>query len=127
MSTDADAVALLAVLNAVLPAGRKAYDGDDLANMALKPACYVELVTSRRFIQPARMFPTASVIGTRATLRWVADTVGNARKLRDLCTTALEGQVLLSGTTTPVQFETEEPIGPDDGFYSGSADWTYTT
>jgi hypothetical protein len=28
-------------------------------------------------------------------------------------------------TTTPIEFETAQVIGPDDGYWSGAENWTY--
>ena len=121
------ATAVLAALNAVLPTGRKAYDSDDLRRLATLPTDYVEVTVSRRFGGEER---ANGYIGTepyRITTRVVAKEIPNARLLRDKVRTALAFNTVTVGslTTTPVAFETEDPIGDDEGLWSGVTSWTY--
>ena len=126
-SEDEHALAVLAALNAVLPTGRKAYDSDTLRALATLPTDYVEVTVSRRFGGEER---GGGYIGTepyRITTRVVGKTISNARVLRDKVRTALAFNTVTVGalTTTPVAFETEDPIGDDEGLWSGLTLWTY--
>ena len=60
------------------------------------------------------------------TTRAVARTVSNAREMRRRAG-QIEGVSLVIGDeeSTPVQFETEDLIAPDDDWYSGLTYWTY--
>lgn len=120
------ATAVVARLNAVLPAAVRAYDIDDVP--AEKPSKYVEVTVSRRFGGVLRTAAT-STGGWRVTTRVVDQTsISNARLTANTVRTALEFYRLSVGgkTSTPTQFETAEVIGPDDGWWSGLTAWTYT-
>lgn len=119
------ATAVLAALNAAL-APKQAYEYDTLPTT--RPAEYVEATVSRRFGGESRLSAQKGTTGWRVTTRAVAQTVSNARLLAQKATQALEDVSLTvdGKSTTPIQFETEDPIGPDDGWYSGLVTWTYT-
>jgi hypothetical protein len=120
----AHATAIRTALNASITPDL-AYDADDLP--AIRPNRYVEVYLARRFI-PANRNGTSGITGWRLLARTVDKTsVDNAQLLQSKVNTALNEQSLVigSGSTTPIQFESEEPIGPDDGWYSGSTAWTY--
>lgn len=127
MSTEQHGVAILAALNAVLPASMAAYDLDDLAKLATKPDNYVEVTVSRRYGGDRRNAGAKSATGWRITTRVVAKTISNARLIEDHCKTALENVRLTVGaeTSTAVEFETAEIVGPDDGYFSGLTAWIY--
>lgn len=115
------AAAVVAALNS---AGAHAYDYDDVP--ASPPDFYTQVAVSRRFGGTRR--GSGEPVGQfyRILERAVANTVSNARNLRAK-TDALEGTVLTIGgqTTTPIEFESAQPIGPDDGWFSGARTWTY--
>lgn len=123
------AAAVKAVIQAVLNTGFsspvKVLDLDDVG--PLKPEDYVELTLTRRYGGVQRADGYVGTAGWRIGTRVVSRTVTNARKLRKHVTTALENvNITVSGQkTTPVLFETEEPIGLDDGYQSGLTSWTY--
>jgi hypothetical protein len=119
------ATAVLAALNAELAASMRAYDYDDLPTT--RPANYVEVTVSRRAGGPNRNPGSTGRSGWRITTRPVSTTVSNAREMRKRVATALLfNRVTVGGDqSTPIQFETEDPIGPDDGWYSGLSTWTY--
>lgn len=124
------ATAVLAVLNAVLPTGAKAYDTDALAAMPSLPAKYVEVVLTRRPFGGVERNAGGTTAGSwRVLTREVAtNSISDARNLRRLVHLALERQRLAIGgkRTTPITFETAEPIGEDEGAWSGYETWTYS-
>lgn len=127
MTAQAQATAVLAALNAALPASVRAYDLDDVPSP--RPANYVEVTISRRFGGERRLTQQTGVIGWRIAMRAVSQTsVGNARVALERCRKALEFKPLtVAGeTSTGVQFETEDPADYDDGWFSGLYAMTYT-
>lgn len=124
--TETQAAAVLTALNTQLPGSLVAYDIDDLP--AVRPADYIEVTVSRRFGGEQRNSGHKTTSGYRVTTRAVGETVTNARTLHGHARTALEFKMLtVSGEhTSPIQFESEEPVGPDDGAFSGLLSWTYT-
>lgn len=126
MSTEEQhATAVLAALNGALAASMPAYDYDDVP--ATRPANYVEVTVSRRAGAPNRAPGSTGRSGWRITTRPVSTTVSNAREMRKRCVSALlYVRLTVDGDiSSPIQFETEDPIGPDDGWYSGLSVWTY--
>ena len=121
---------ILAALNArlsTLDTPRKAYGIDDVP--ATKPAAYVEVTAARRWVEGSpRSDGEKTGKGRRVLTRAVAKTDGNARLLLRMCGEALEYVSLsIDGRlTTPLEFETEDPIDAnDDGWYVGAWTWTY--
>lgn len=123
------ATAVLDALNAVLPAGKKAYDTDALDRLTALPDEYVEVVITRRAYGGSERLPAATTAGGwRVLTRSVSKrSINNARDQHDAVHGALEFKRLTIGgkRTTRIQFETAEPIGPDDGAWSGYQMWTY--
>ena len=120
------AAAVVARLNAILPATVRAFDLDDMPTEL--PSKYVEVTVSRRFGGALRSAAVTSISGWRITTRVVdQNSIPNARLSANTVRTALEFYRLAIGgkTSTPVQFETAEVIGPDDGWWSGMTAWTY--
>lgn len=119
-----NAVAVLAKMNA---AGTTAYDSDTLKAAAVLPANYNEVTVERRFGGENRATGSTTRRGWRITARAVGITVSNARQMRKLAATSLEGaRVVVDGkTSTPIQFESADPIGEDDGRWSGLTTYTY--
>lgn len=120
------AAAVIARLNAVLPATVRAYDVDDVPTDL--PSKYVEVTVTRRYGGTRRASASTATGGWRITTRVVDQTsIANARLTANTARTALEFYRLSIGgkTSTPVQFETAEVIGPDDGWWSGMTAYTY--
>lgn len=123
---DTHALAVIAALNAGLPASVRAYDLDDLP--ATRPADYLEVTVSRRAGGELRSTGATKTAGWRVTTRAVSKvSVSNARTTLNKARLALEFVNLSVGgkTSTPVQFETQEAVEPDDGWWSGLIAWTY--
>ena len=121
MSEEPVAAAFIAALNANSAA---AYDHDDVP--ATLPPYFTQVTVSRRFGGVMRgERPTSTLY--RATTRAVAKNVTTAREMRRRAQVALEGTTLVIGgiETTPIQFEAEDAINPDDGYFSGLTYWTF--
>jgi hypothetical protein len=118
------AAAVIARLNA---GNAAAYDLDDLKALPAQPSIYTEVTVERRFGGDSSLGGTIARAGWRITTRTVAKTVSNAREMRNRARTQLvSARLTVDGkTTTPIRFESEDPIGDDDGWYSGLTTWTY--
>lgn len=127
MTAQAQAEALLAKLNTALPAAVRAFDLDEVPTP--RPREYVEITLSRRFGGSRRLCQRTGITGWRVTVRAVSQaSVSNVRKSLETCRKALEFQQLTASgeTSTGIQFETEDPADPDDGWFSGLHAYTYT-
>lgn len=125
MTAQANATALLTVLTTAL-APRKVYELHQVPST--RPPNYVELSLSRRFGGEFKQSGDVGTTGYRVTLRAVAQvSVMAAREDLEKCRAALEFTSLAVGgsTTTPIQFETEDPVAADDGWFSGLMSFTY--
>lgn len=121
MTQETEVVAILAALNAALPAAVRAYDVDEVP--AVRPAAYVELHYSRRFVADRLGSGEVTIPGGRLLTRYVSKYVSNCREIRRVVTATLEDKAI--GATGPFVFEADEVIGPDDGWFSGADSWTF--
>lgn len=127
---EAQAASVLVALNVALPSGRKAYDIDDVPDPL--PEAYIEVMVSRRYGEYAGPSSRRTSTAWRVTTRSVAHrSVTNVRQMHKLAAQTLEGARLGVGgvLTGPIQFETEDPVGPDGDsreWFSGLISWTYT-
>lgn len=112
-----------AVVAAFSALGAIAYDLGDVPSSA---AHYTEITVTRRFGGEQRGSGEREGQLFRITARQVAKVYQNAQNLRAK-SAGIEGAVLTVGgtTTTPVEFESADPIAPDDGWFSGLETWTY--
>lgn len=125
MTAQQQATAVLAALNAALTP-KVAYDLDKVP--ATRPAEYVEVTVSRRHGGEFRQCGDIGTVGYRVTVRAISRvSVSNVRASLEKCRSALEFASLTVGdeSTTPIQFETEDPAGYDDGWFSGLVTFTY--
>lgn len=118
------------VVKAVVSAVAKtaAYDVDEAEKVKSLPANYVEVYLSRRFSEESlRLDGFRTPVAWRLSLRVVSKSVSNARLMQDRIRAAFEGNTfdVEARTSTPVTFESESPVAPDDGWFSGLTDWTY--
>jgi hypothetical protein len=92
------------------------------------PPWYTELTVTRRFGGNPRVTTESGVQGYRITTRAVANSAANARNMRAKQHAALEEVVLVidGEPTTPIKFESADPIAPDERMFSGLTTWTYT-
>lgn len=125
MNEDDIAAAFIAALNAN---SANAYDLDDAKKLPALPAAYCEVTLSRRLAGEPRVCGSApGTTSYRALVRCIGSTVGNARE-----TTRRVGLIeaatitVGSSTSTPIQFETAEEIGEDEGMWSGVSSYTFT-
>jgi hypothetical protein len=91
------------------------------------PDFYTEVITHPRFGGTQRSSGERQGEYRRIVLRQVAKRLNNAELLRDK-SSGLENLVLTIGgeTSTPLEWEDKgEPIGPDDGWWSGTQSLTY--
>lgn len=116
-----------AVIAALTTANAAPYDLDDAKALTTIPAGYTEVMVSPRGGAPLRNPGSTGRRGWRISTRQVGTTVGNAREMRKRTHTALEFARLTvgGGQTTPIQFEGAEPIGEDEGYWSGLETWTF--
>ncbi|MCW2785245.1 MAG: hypothetical protein JWP74_1762 [Marmoricola sp.] len=120
------AVAVGVLLNTLL-SPKFAYDFDKVPSP--RPTEYVDYAVTRRFGGEVREDGFTGTTGWRVTVRYVAKTIPNARLLQNKVTAGLEyASLSIAGdSTTPVLFETSEPIGTDeDGYFTGLDAFTYT-
>lgn len=88
-------------------------------------ADYTEVTVARRFGAAERVAGNAATVGWRITTRVVLRYAANAVEFRARIAGALEGVGF--GDSTPLGFETETEVGPDDGWWSGITSWTCQT
>lgn len=125
-SEEQHADAIFAALNA---SDARPYDLDDLKALMELPDYYTEVTMSRRFGGgPRRQTAQEGTESYRVLTRYVAERVGNAREMRRRTRAALQDVCLLidGDATTPIQFESGDVIGEDEGWYSGVDAWIYT-
>lgn len=125
MTAQANATALLATLTTAL-APQKVYELHQVPTT--RPPNYVEFALSRRFGGEFKQSGDVGTTGYRITLRAVAQSsVTAAREDLEKCRAALENTSLTVGAdaTTPIQFETEDPVAADNGWFSGLMSFTY--
>lgn len=126
MSTATNLDTIVEALNAALPTKCRAYSLGKVP--ATRPAEYVEVVVTRRFGGNPKASAVSDVAGYRTLLRAVSQaSVDNVHKTLETCRAALEFQCLLVAdrVTTPIQFETARPAGPDNGWFSGTEQYTH--
>lgn len=102
-----------------------AYDYDDAP--ATLPAIYALITVTRRFGGEPRNDGRRPLTGWRLTTLAVGRSVDEARIARDWLHAALNEKRIPALSTSLVEFESENPIEPDDGRYSGVTVWTYST
>lgn len=118
--------AALAALNAALPAQVRAYDLHKVPSP--RPDEYVTVLLMRRPGAPLSIAGTAGVVGYRIRVRAASHTsVTNVRNLLERCRGALEFARIQVGATrtTPIQFETEDDVTGDDGWFAAYDDYTF--
>lgn len=126
MSEQQQVDAILSLLNAAL-APKVAYEVDTVPSP--RPSEYVEVQIARRFGGQIRTCGAKATTGWRVTVYGISQyAVSDARLMLDKCRTALEYRRLQVGvaTSTPAQFDAAGPISPDDGWFSGWHDYTFT-
>lgn len=126
MTDSANMSAILAAINAALPATVRAYDIDKVP--ATRPGEYVEVQLSRMTGGEVWQSGRTMTLGYRVTCRAVSSTsTGNVRTSLEKCDLALRGRFLDVGgqRTTPIRPDADDAPGPDDGWFSGLRSYTY--
>lgn len=126
MSTGDAMAALVERLKAQLPARVGVFDIHDVP--PARPAEYVTVLLIRRPGGPRNMGASTGVTGYRVRVRASSNaSASNVRNTLDRCRTALEFRPLTVGTglTTPPQFETEDDITEDGGWFAAYDDYTF--
>lgn len=102
----------------------KAFDYDDAAKVTTE---HVQVSVARRFAESKRG-GAVSRAPFRLQTRPVGNTVTNARNIHQRVFLALQDvRITADGeTSTPVDMESADDIGPDDGKFSGLTTWTLT-
>ena len=101
---------------------------DETLRDATPPPIYAVLALERRYTGSLnRMSGRPSRSGWRASFRTVGRTPNEARWARLQISMALDGVRVTVGAeiSTPIEFESDTEIGPDNGKLSGSTVWTY--
>lgn len=122
------ATALLQTLNAALEAAGSPAQAAETDEATLNPPEYVRISLSRRFGGQLNLGARLSVVGYRLTVTAVSRTyVANVRRSLSTCGRALEFErVEVDGVrSTPIQFESQRPAAPDDGWFSGAVNYTF--
>lgn len=118
--------AVLAALNAAL-APKVAYDVGDVP--LDRPNEYVEVFLTRRYGGNQKASGHKALTLWRITVRAVSrSSTNNVRLMLDKCREALEFRSLPVGAdaTTSIQFENARTIAPDEGWFTGAANYTYS-
>lgn len=130
MTAQQQVAQVLAVLNAPLNAldtPKTAYDVGK--EPSPRPKEYVDVNVSRVFGGTPRTSSQKYLTGYRVTVRGVSElSATNARNSLEVCRAALEYKRLTvdGQESTPIQFETEDPAEPDNGWFVGLLAFTYT-
>lgn len=105
-----------------------AYDADTLSRLDELPQAYVEVSVSRRLADaPSRVGEWQGTNSFRVVILAVAAVRANAANLRRLVRASFDQTMMpCAGTTAPVTFATEQPLAPDEGWWSGRTEWTLT-
>ena len=106
------------------------YSADELDALSSLPDWFTQLYVTERFTgsESDRLAGISDLTAWRVTTRVVARSEHNARAVRDRNTAALlEAVVVVDGReSTPMRRgATDDPIGPDEGYFSGLSEFTY--
>lgn len=126
MSDAAHLAAVLTAINASLSGSRTAYAVDDVPTP--RPAEYVEVVVARRAGETPRFVGRTGRTGWRVVTRPCSSvSMANVSRMQAEVADALDGTNLLVGSeySTPVVFETADPVTADENWLSAPTAWTY--
>lgn len=125
MSTEKEHLA--AVVAFLGGSARGAYSLGDLKKLATLPTSYNEVMVMERIGDgPGRRGSLSEVQQWRVLIRSVAQVYANAQEMRARAS-ALHGATLTVGVETfhPRRSATDDPIGPDDGWWSGTSEFVH--
>lgn len=96
-------------------------------NKAACPPMYAEVtVTRRNGGAPRRVGAASELTAYRAVTRAVARSENDALRIRDAVDALRDLMLTVDGVSTPVDYETSNPVAPDDDWFSGMTTWTFT-
>lgn len=116
-----------AVVAALEVAGARPYTIDDIKALKRLPSAYTEVHVYERFPGgPRRAGAASTVTQWHILCRCVGETFDNARVMRERARLALhEVTLTVAGELVPVEKSTsDDPIGEDDGWYSGLSEFS---
>lgn len=118
---------LAAVLALMGGSARGAYSLADLKGLATLPSSYNEVHVMERLPGgPRRTSLPSQTQQWRVLVRAVAQSYGNAQEMRRRASELHEATLTVAGQTYYVERSaTDDPIGPDSGWYSGTSEFTY--
>lgn len=92
------------------------------------PTAYTELYVSERYTAPVLIGGWSTLRAWRVQTRAVATSENNARTMRDRAASALHEQTITVGgeSATIGRAVSDDPIGEDNGRYSGLSEYGYT-
>lgn len=120
-----EAQVLAAVKTFLTAANAKPYTVADLANLSAPPAYYTEVHVAQRLSSGPRRSRPAESTQWRILTRAVGQLYGNAQLMRSRAATLHEAALTVDGETFYVERSvSDDPIGPDDGWWSGTSEFT---
>lgn len=124
MATEAEHLA--AVKAFLTTANAHPHTAQDLDDLDAPPSYYTEVMVSQRLSTGPRTDDPSSRSEWRVLTRAVGQRYANAQLMRARAH-ALHGATLtVGGETFPVERSIDDdPIGPDDGWWSGTSEFTY--
>lgn len=128
MATESQVVAaVLAAINAALPANVRAYEPSKVPGT--RPAEFLTVTLAERAGGTSRAGRTSTRGWQVYVLAASANSEANARNSQDKAHNALINRVLVVGSesSTPVALGPARVVGPDDGWFSGSKSYLFTT
>ena len=125
MSTEKEHLA--AVVAFLGGSARGAYSLGDLKKLATLPTSYNEVMVMERFPDgPDRRGSLSDVQQWRILIRSVAQVYGNAQEMRARASALHGASFTVAGETFhPRRSATDDPIAPDDGWWSGTSEFTH--
>lgn len=120
MSLTSETTAICGVINDQFPLTDPAVAPD---KAAAQTSDHIIVFVSRRYTGGFRASGEESVPGGRVVIRYVNKSVANLSNNRDKARAVIEDKAV--GNLGPFVFETENPVGEDDGWFVASDSFTY--
>lgn len=118
---------LAAVLALMGGSARGAYSLGDLKALATLPSSYNEVHVMERLPDgPRRTSLPSQTQQWRILVRAVAQSYGNAQEMRRRASELHEAALTVAGQSYYIERSvTDDPIGPDSGWYSGTSEFIF--
>lgn len=130
MSVLAQRAAVVARLNTGPAGSAKAYTVAELDELAVLPDLYTEVHVTERVSEVGRFGGPSDASAWRIFLRFVARDEENAQTMRHRAGANLvDASLVVEGreTTVITRSAADDPIAPDDGWFSGTSEFIYST